>query len=46
MSLTEGEQVHLKSGRFRIEVNNELRNRVDDLLGKGHYKLLMSRPSR
>ncbi len=46
MSLNEGEQVHLKSARFRVEVNNELRNRVDDLLGKGHYKLLMSRPAR
>ncbi len=46
MTLSQGEQVHLKSARFRVEINSELRNRVDDLLGIGHYKLLMSRPRR
>jgi DNA polymerase-3 subunit alpha len=45
MNMSEGDTVHLKSDRFRVEINNELRNRVDDLLGPGHYKLLMSRPA-
>ncbi len=45
LNMSEGDTVHLKSDRFRVEINNELRNRVDDLLGPGHYKLLMSRPA-
>ncbi len=44
MSLNEGETVYLKSNKFRVKVNEEMRSRVDDLLGPGHYKLLMSRP--
>ncbi len=46
MSLTEGETVHLKSDRYRVQVTSELRDRIDDLLGTGHYKLMMSKPGR
>jgi DNA polymerase-3 subunit alpha len=46
MQLAEGERVHLKSDKYRVEITPELRNRIDDLLGTGHYKLLMSRPGR
>ena len=44
MQLREGETVHLKSDKYRVEITNELRDRIDDLLGTGHYKLLMSKP--
>ena len=44
MRLSEGEMVHLKSDKYRVEVNQEMRGRIDDLLGSGHYKLLMSKP--
>ena len=45
MEMNEGEMVHLKSDKYRVEINTELRSRLDDLLGPGHYKLLMSRPN-
>ena len=44
MKLREGETVHLKSDKYRVEITTELRDRIDDLLGSGHYKLLMSKP--
>ncbi len=46
MQLNEGEVVHMRSGKYRVDVTPELRGRLDDLLGVGHYKLLMSRPGR
>jgi DNA polymerase-3 subunit alpha len=46
VSLSEGETVHLKSDKYRVEVTTELRERIDDLLGSGHYKLMMSKPGR
>lgn len=46
MQLNEGEIVHMRSGKYRVDVTPELRGRLDDLLGVGHYKLLMSRPGR
>ncbi|MEM1067762.1 MAG: DNA polymerase III subunit alpha [Planctomycetota bacterium] len=46
IQMDEGETVHLKSDKYRVEVTPELRQRIDDLLGTGHYKLMMSRPSR
>ncbi|QDV65852.1 DNA polymerase III subunit alpha [Crateriforma conspicua] len=45
IGLRDGETVHLKSDRFRVDVTPELRNRLDDLMGSGHYKLLMSKPA-
>jgi len=46
MNMNAGETVHLKSDKYRIEITPELRNRIDDLLGSGHYKIMMSRPNR
>ncbi|GAA4469003.1 DNA polymerase III subunit alpha [Novipirellula rosea] len=46
LALNEGEVVHLKSEKYRVEITEELRSRVDDLLGAGHYKLMMTKPSR
>ncbi len=46
MEMAEGEVVHLKSDRYRVEVTTELRDRIDDLLGSGHYKLMMTKPGR
>ena len=45
MQLSEGEMVHLKSEKYRVDISSELRTRLDDLLGSGHYKLLMSKPA-
>ena len=45
MQLKEGEVVHLKSDKYRVEVTPEMRTRIDDLLGVGHYKLMMTKPS-
>ncbi len=44
MALSQGETVHMKADRFRVDITPELRDRLDDLLGGGHYKLLMSKP--
>lgn len=46
MRLSEGETIHFKADRFRVEITPELRGRLDDLLGGGHYKLMMSKPNR
>ena len=45
MTLKEGEVVHLKTDKYRVDVSQEMRTRIDDLLGPGHYKLMMSKPS-
>jgi DNA polymerase-3 subunit alpha len=42
--LEDGSRVHLKSHRVQLEIDPELRRRVDDLLGPGHYQLIMSPP--
>lgn len=39
-----GEVVHLKTGKHKVEITPELRDRIDDCLGPGRYKLMMSRP--
>ena len=43
MKLNEGETVHLKSN-MKVHVTPEMRSRVDDLLGAGCYRLMMSKP--
>ncbi|TWU41759.1 DNA polymerase III subunit alpha [Novipirellula artificiosorum] len=45
LSLIEGEIVHMKSDKYKVDITPELRTRIDDLLGTGHYKLMMSKPS-
>lgn len=42
--LRQGETVHLKTAKYKVEINQEMRDRLDDLLGTGHYKLMMSKP--
>ncbi|MCC9656407.1 DNA polymerase III subunit alpha [Rhodopirellula halodulae] len=46
LQMCEGETVHFKADKFRVDITPELRERLDDLLGTGHYKLLMSKPKR
>ena len=45
VSLADGTVVQLESQRLRVQVNEEMRQRVDDLLGPGNFKLLTSSPS-
>jgi DNA polymerase-3 subunit alpha len=39
-----GEVVHMKTGKYKVQVTPEMRNRLDDLLGGGSYRLMMTRP--
>lgn len=43
LHLSDGEIVYLKSSR-KVTINDELRDRIEDCLGTGSYKLIMSRP--
>ncbi|MDX1965066.1 MAG: DNA polymerase III subunit alpha [Pirellulales bacterium] len=42
--LADGARVHLRSEQVRILWNNELKQRLEDLLGPGNYRLLASQP--
>jgi DNA polymerase-3 subunit alpha len=44
-SLADGSRVQLKSQRLKIDIHAELRRRVDDLLGPGHTRSVMSPPA-
>ncbi len=44
LCLDDGSRVHLKSNAIQVEINSELRQRVDDLLGSGHWQLITSPP--
>ncbi|TVS18709.1 MAG: DNA polymerase III subunit alpha [Planctomycetaceae bacterium] len=44
MALADGSQVQLKSRRMKIDIQKELRHRLDDLLGPGHTKLITEIP--
>jgi DNA polymerase III subunit alpha len=44
LRMEDGAMVHLRSGRFTVEVNKELRGRLDDLLGADRCRLLVNRP--
>ncbi|MFO7903242.1 MAG: DNA polymerase III subunit alpha [Pirellulaceae bacterium] len=44
LDLDDGCRVHLKSQRLRVDISPELRQRVDDLLGLGHYHLITTPP--
>lgn len=46
VALADGSKVYLKSGNLRIDLNPEMRSRVDALLGPGNVKLLSSPPRR
>jgi DNA polymerase-3 subunit alpha len=44
LRMDDGGTVHLKSSRVTVEVTQELRSRLADLLGEDHCRLLMTRP--
>lgn len=43
--LGDGSTVHMKSQRIRVDVNAELRLRLDEALGPGNVRLITSRPN-
>ncbi len=45
LSLADGNQARLTAGKLRVNVDAQMRERIDDLLGPGHFRLLTSRPS-
>jgi DNA polymerase-3 subunit alpha len=45
LSLRDGTRVFLRSNKLRVEVNSELRQRIDDLLGTGYFGLITSKPT-
>ena len=40
LGLADGTRVQLKSGKMSVEVNAEMRQRIDELLGPGNLKML------
>jgi len=46
LELSDGARVHLAPGQMRIELNSELRRRVDELLGPGNFRVRARRPSK
>jgi DNA polymerase-3 subunit alpha len=44
LSLGEAGEVRLKSGRFRVSVNDELKTRIDDFLGPGAFRRITAPP--
>ena len=45
LELEDGTRVHLKSVGMRVELNPEMRRRIDDLLGPGNFRLLTAPPA-
>jgi len=45
LCLADGNRVLLKSDHVKVELNPEMRTRVDDLLGQGNFKLLTASAS-
>ena len=44
LSLDDGSRVHLRSQRLQLDINPELKQRVEDLLGPGNYQLITTPP--
>ncbi len=44
LKMEDGAFVHLKSGRFSVDVNMELRQRLEELLGSDSCRMLMNKP--
>ena len=44
LCLDDGSRVYLKSQRIQLDINPELRKRVEDLLGPGYYQLITTPP--
>jgi DNA polymerase-3 subunit alpha len=45
LSLADGNQVRLTAGKLRVTVDPQMRERIDNLLGPGQFRLITSRPS-
>ncbi len=46
LRLQDGKQVKLRANGLKVEVGDEMRTRIDDLLGKGNFQLVLAPPSR
>lgn len=44
LALENGSHVHMSVGKYRVKVTDELRRRVDDLLGAGNLQLITEAP--
>ena len=44
LRMEEGEIIHIRSGKHRVDINDELRSRLDDLLGDQSHKLIVNKP--
>ncbi len=44
LELEDGETVHIKTRKHRVEITPELRTRLDDLLGEESHRLIMAPP--
>jgi len=45
LRLIDGSRVLLKSNRLRVEINEELRGRINELLGEGNFQLMTAKPT-
>ena len=44
LSMRDGSRVRLKSNKLRLEITNELQQRIDDLLGPGNLRRITAAP--
>ncbi len=42
--MSSGEVVHLKNGKHRVDIDPELRARIDGLLGPGSHRIISAKP--
>ena len=45
LQLENGMKVYLKSNKLKVEINNQLCSRLEDLLGQGGYEMVVDRRS-
>jgi DNA polymerase-3 subunit alpha len=46
LCLSDGSRVQLRSGNLRVDVNREMRSRIEDLIGAGNIRLLTANGNR
>ena len=44
LCLEDGSRVQLRSGNLQVDLSPEMRTRIEDLLGPGHFRLLSRKP--
>ena len=44
LCLEDGSRVLLRSGNLQVDLSSEMRTRIEDLLGPGHFRLLSRKP--